>query len=147
MEKEKLKKMNPKQIATIAVAYLLDAEDERPEGTERFFKKLDEFQVSIAETHAAINEAEKSLRELKLQSNHLFGAVGSISELIAEDLPEDKIIEWAEKFEPPKQNRPMSNKRTVPPGNRSGNQIDLAGATAGTRSNIVTPPPGFNPNK
>ena len=146
MEKEKLEKMNPKQVANIAVAYLMDAKEERPEGTERFFKKLDEFQIAIAETHAAINEAEGSLRELKIQSNHIFGAVGSMSELIAEDLPKDKVIEWALKFEPPKQNRQMRSRQTVPPGNKSG-QIDLAGSTATTKPHIVTPPPGFNPKQ
>lgn len=141
MEKEELEKMDPKNVVHLAVGYLIKAKDERPENTERFFKKLDEYEISISETHAAINEAERSLRELKLQSNHMFGAVGSISELIAEDLPKDKIMEWALKFERPK-NRQMRNRPTAPPENKN---IDMAGSTAGTRKlNIAKPPSGFN---
>jgi len=126
MEKAQLERLNDSEKAKIAVAYLIKNKEEWPDGSERFFQKLEGYEKSASIIFGAMEEAKKSLMELQSKAEQLNGSIASVVELISEDLPKEKIHGWAEKFEIPKYNS------DIPAKNNQDDQqdIDMAGSTA-----------------
>ena len=112
----------------LAVAYLIRNESERPAETVELFKKLMTAETAAAETNKAIRITEESLNELGAKFNQAIGSLQTITELIGDLLPEEKVLEWCAKYEPPNKMPPMpsipGNKRIVTPGD-----VDMAGIT------------------
>ena len=136
MDEAILSKMEPVQKAKIAVAYLAKNKEERPEGMDKAFSKLEQFEISMREIMTAMNEARQAIKELQVRADQMYGSMEGIVELIAEDLPEDKVNEWCAKYEPPTQIPPGMRPRPTRPEEKP----DMAGSTA--HLNPVEVPPG-----
>jgi len=143
MDEAMLQGLQPLHRAKVAVAYLIQHKEERPEGSELLFEKLEKHELSMRSIMAAIEQAKSSLRELKSKSEQTVGAIESIADIIAETLPEDKVKEWIEKYEPPTQIPPgaeMAGKGPV----KKAEDVDMAGSTSGINPDPVQPPPDFS---
>lgn len=126
----------------ISVAYLMKAKDERPAGLDKFFDKLAVYENSMRELMDAKAQAENSLNEIYRSTEQMFGSINSVVEIIAEELPDDKVVEWASKYKPPVADPSMPGGREV----KRADPVDIAGATA-RQSNPIQTPPGFNPGE
>jgi len=126
MNKAKLEEMNDTQKARIAVAYLIKAKDERPEGLDKFFDKLSLYEKSMTEIMSAIKEAQNSIIELNRNHDQLLGSINSVVEIVSEELPKDKIDGWAKKFEMPMINPKTNDKTDL----KKTESIDMAGSTS-----------------
>jgi len=94
-------KLNQKQASSVAVAYLANHIEEAPDECKKLIKKLNEYEKSAQKINMAMKQAEASINALQNQGANLFGSISTIVELIADDLPEDKVFEWCEKYELP----------------------------------------------
>jgi len=112
--------LNPKRLS---VAYLLENQSEIPEGLEKFFRKLKSYEESMKEIIYAGQQAEKTLQELGSKRDQLFGSINSVTELIVDELPDDKCMEWAGKAE-------AILKRMSSSSSKNSEEIDLAGSTS-----------------
>lgn len=140
MDQSILATMSPEKRAKIAVGYLMGAVEERPEGSEILFTKLEGYNSSFGELMNAKQQAEKAIHEISIKTERLIGSIDSISEIVAETLPPEKVDEWCSKYvppgqpgeidsaEPPKQSKPVD----VAGGNQDKNpeSADMAGSTA-----------------
>lgn len=116
----------------IAVSHLIRAKEERPEGTEKLFGKLSTLENAAAQTSNAINATEQTLGELNQKFMQTIGSLQTITELIAEMLPEDKIQEWCEKYTPPNKMPQMPGSMSMPGKSKiiKPSPTDMAGITA-----------------
>jgi len=127
-------KLNKKK--RMAVSYLIQAKDERPEGLEKFFNTLDKYEGLIRELISAIQEAEKSLNELYKRREQMFGSITSIVDMVIDELPDDKCIEWAEKCNIPATDPSMPGRGPV----KQSPNVDMAGSTAKQSVTAQVPP-------
>ena len=110
----------------MAVAYLVQVKEERPGGLDKFFNMLDKYENLMRELVSAVQEAEKSLNELYKKREQMFGSITSIVDMIVDELPDDKCMEWASKCKIPTGDPSM-------PGNgpmKKIDDVDMAGSTA-----------------
>jgi len=115
------------QKKRMAVAYLIQAKDERPDGLEKFFDKLAVYENSMRELMEAGKEAENALNQLNTKTQQMFGSIDSVVSMIADELPDDKCLEWAEKFVPPTGMPAMAGGA---PMKRVDGSVDMAGSTS-----------------
>jgi len=148
MDKEMMEGLDIEKLSRIAVGYLLQHEDLRPVGTEKLFAKLIKYNDSMEGIMQAIEQAKRSVREMQTKAEQMFGSIESVVELIAEELPKDKVTEWCNKYEfsPKMTSMIKQRKRDVDvAGSAAKNQdklnapdgVDMAGSTA----KLQPPPP------
>lgn len=100
MKKAELEALDPGKVPKLAVAALSQNPDlPRPEGTEKLFKKLNSCENAMKTTMMAAEETKKTLDELQGRMDQTIGALTSVVELIADEIPEDQILDLAEKFD------------------------------------------------
>jgi len=131
IDKAAINQLPPEKKKVIAVSYLIRAKEERPEGTEKLFEKLAGLEKSANDTNAAIRNTEVSLNELNSRFMQIMGSLQTVTELIAEMLPDEKVNEWCDKYEPPK-NLPQMPSSVSMPGQRrvvNPGKADMAGVT------------------
>lgn len=129
-----LSKLNNKQIAHVAVGYLMQNPSQLPEELRPLAKKLRTKEIEMAEIYRAMKEAEQTIKTLQPKTDQLFGALGTISELISEGLPADKILEWAGKYDPKAAdiNKVPEPLDTTTPSAPKNGEMDIAGSTSKT---------------
>lgn len=123
--------MNKPELAQkkrLAVAYLVENKDERPESLKKFFDKLDLLEESSNKIMSAIKNAEASLNELYQKREQLVGSINAIVDMTADELPESECIEWAKKCRIPTVPQPG----IVPQKSEFKKQenLDIAGSTS-----------------
>jgi len=118
--------MNQKQAASIAVAYLVKHKEEAPKEAHKLLEKLVNYENAAKKTQMALRQAEEAINQLQVQDANIFGSISTVVELIAEDLPKDKVLEWCEKYEIPA-GMQMPSKATSAPKQQVP---DMAGHTA-----------------
>jgi len=132
MKKEELSLLPIERRKLIAVSYLIREISERPKETEKLFKKLETLERSATQTNAAMQQAEVTINELNNNFMKIIGSLQTITEIIAEMLPDEKIDEWCDKYTPPKNLPKIPGSQSIP-GNtkivRPGS-TDIAGVTA-----------------
>lgn len=132
MNKEALDAIPPEKRKFMAVSYLIREEKERPEGTEKLFEKLTKLETAATQTSSVISATEQSLAELNQRFMQTLGSLQTITELIADELPKEKIQEWCEKYTPPSKLPSMPGSMSMP-GNKKIIQpgpADIAGLSA-----------------
>ena len=118
---------NQQDPRRLAVAYLLSKKDERPDGLGKLFGKLEQYETSLKDIMEAGQQAEKTLHELGIKREQLFGSINSVTELILDDLPEEKCEEWSRKFQEIVNSSPqMAGASNV----EKPSDVDMAGSTA-----------------
>lgn len=126
-----MSKMDADKKKRTAVAYLLTHMDEVPEGSEKLFAKLKQLEKSANENVKAYKGAEQAMQQLQEQMSGIIGATNAVVEIVCEGLPEDKVGEWCDKYQPPQmQQRQQAQPKPEP---------DLAGSTAKTLPPIAPP--------
>jgi len=139
MDSKILATMDSEKKSRLAVAFLIANPGERPEGTGKLFEKLAKHEVSMNTMTAKMEEHKQQMQSLHDQLNNVGGAVSAIVELVAEDLPEDKVQEWCEKYELPTQNPGMPGQNEMPnAGNKS--MAGAAGKEGAVPPNSVAQP-------
>ncbi len=134
MDKAAIDSFTPEQRVKVAVAYLIRSKDERPEGLENLFGKLEICEQSAKATNMAISQGREALSHLETKFYHLMGSIDTLSDLIADGLKgidEKVILSWCEKYQMPA-NMPKMQPGVDIPGNAdvpAGN-IDIAGSTS-----------------
>jgi len=123
--------LNDTQKKMVAIAFLLDHPTQRPEGSGRFFDKIEKYESSANETNNAIRQAQKSIQELKQQLDQIVGSINAVSMLVAEELPEEKLKEWCMAFDLDENGQPAIKKQKPvgPP--------DIAGHTARNQKPLI----------
>jgi len=132
MEKDMLNAIPPENRGFIAVSYLIREKAERPEGTEALFEKLEKLENAATQSSVAISNTEHTLGELNQRFQQTIGSLKTITELIAEMLPKEKIDEWCAKYQPPNKMPAMPGQMSMP-GSKTIVQpgpADIAGITA-----------------
>jgi hypothetical protein len=124
MLKEQVDSLSGEQKALVSVAYLLANPDLQPEESKGLYKKLAEYDRNAKSIQDAINQARKSINELRPKFDQNVGAITAISSIIAQSIPEDKMEEYCLSFNMAEDS---SNKPADP---APSNVIDFAGATA-----------------
>jgi hypothetical protein len=117
-----------------AVAYLLTHMEEAPAGTEKLFNKLKQLEKSANENVKTFKNAEETIKGLQEQMNGIIGATNAIVEIVCGELPEEKIVEWCEKYQPPQMNMQPVNAPQI-----KNQSPDMAGITAKTLPPINPP--------
>jgi predicted transcriptional regulator len=92
--------MTVEEKRKLAVGYLVTHKEEMPEVSIHLFEKLEQYDTSASNTYRAIQEAKKSISDLSAKMQSLTGSIGTIVDLISENIPEDKVEEWSAKFDP-----------------------------------------------
>ncbi len=110
----------------MAVAYLAKNEDERPGGLEKFFKKLNDYNGFLRDVMMATKEAESSLNELYARKEQIIGSITSVVDMVVDELPDEKCIEWASKYNEPIADPSMPGSTQM----KKAEGIDMAGSTA-----------------
>jgi len=123
MDVSKIDLMNKKRAA---VGYLVQNKSKIPDGLEKFFDKLSRYENSLKDIVKAGQEAERTLNELNSRREQTFGSIASIVDIIADELPDDKCLEWSEKFEAPVHNSEHANSEQV----QRQEPVDMAGSTS-----------------
>jgi len=128
MHEEEIKNIPPEGRAQIAVAFLMKQKDERPEGSEFLFKKLEKFDESLRTIMTTMADMKETMRELYNKNENLQGSIAAVVELIVEGFIKDeaKIMDWCKRFDPPKNIDDLRPKRR----NETPAQPDIAGVTA-----------------
>jgi len=138
MDKVYVNSLPPEQRCKMAVAYLMRNKNEQPEELTKFFDKLEGYEKSAASTNFAIAQGREALSQLETKFYHLLGSIDTMSDVITEELKkesEDKINEWCEKYQPPKNmpniqpGEPQSGIDVSGHSNVPAN-VDIAGSTA-----------------
>jgi len=122
----------------VAVAYLVAHMDEVPGDLTKLFTKLKGYETGVMNANGALKQAKQTIQTLQDQFKELLVSVNTVVELIADELPQDKVAEWCDKYEQPKdpvQAQPPVQAKVEP-------TIDMAGATAKT-----LPPLNLKPGK
>jgi len=132
MNKDDFMKLPIEKRRLIAVSHLVREKSERPEDTAKLFQKLETTERAAAQTNSAIQQAEASLNELSSNFMRTIGSLQTITELIAEMLPEEKIDEWCAKYVPPKNVPNMPTMPSMPGGGKiiQPGPSDMAGITS-----------------
>jgi hypothetical protein len=124
MNENQYASLDPKQRKLVATAFLMSRPELRPEGSQMLFTKLEAYDASGRNVSSAIHDAQKSIQQLRQQMNQLVGSINTITEIIAEQLPDDKIQEWCMAYnldeQLPKAAEAIKGKETP----------DIAGSTA-----------------
>ena len=126
MLKEQFDRLSDEQKALISVSYLLSHPDIRPEESQKLFKKLEIYDKNAQNIQEAINQAKKSINELRPKFEQVVGAITAISSVIADTIPEDKIEGYCLSFELPEN----TNSNIAPVISKNNDAPDFAGATA-----------------
>lgn len=122
--------LNNSQKKMVAVAFLMDKPELRPDTTVRFFNKLLAYEGSAVQIDKAMRQAQKSIQDLRKQLDQIVGSINAVSGLIAEELPDENLKEWCMQFE-------LDENGSVPVKNQKVNEApDIAGSTA---RNIKSP--------
>lgn len=82
-----------------AVAYLAGNVDEQPEELKGLFEKLKGYEEEISKLSSSIQEAENAVKQMAKQIDLKVGSIEGLADAITTMLPEDRISEWAEKFD------------------------------------------------
>ena len=120
MKKEDFDKLPAERRKTLACIYLLKNKQERPEGNDRLFDKLEKCDNAIRSNMSIINEAQQAIDELNQKNMGIMGSIDTIVELISDGMTEEQIEMFCMKYEPP-------TRVTAP---RVNPNIDIAGSTA-----------------
>jgi len=112
--------------------------DEVPSDLSKLFTKLKGYEAGVMNTNNALKQAKQSIQELQNQFKELLVSVNTVVEMIVDDLPNDKIAHWCEKYEAKDPNAVV----TTPPVRAKTEEVDMAGVTAKT-----LPPPVLHPQK
>ena len=128
MLKEQLDKLSNEQKSLMSVSYLLSNPDLRPEESKGLFKKLEVYDENAQNIQEAINQAKKSINELKPKFDQVIGAITAISGVIAELIPQDKLEEYCLAFDLPD----GINLNKTPTIKKVDEAPDFAGSTAKT---------------
>lgn len=111
----------------VAIAYLVAHIDEVPQDLAKLFAKLKGYESGVTNTTRALQEAKKSIQALQEQFKELLVSVNTVVEMIADDIPEDKVLGWCEKYEPQKNQNTVV---TTPKQPVQASEVDMAGSTA-----------------
>lgn len=133
MDKAIIDNLTQEQRVKMAVAYLLRHKDERPEGLEGFFKKLEVCEESARATNMAIGKSREALSHLETKFYHLMGSIDTLSELISEQLSleaENNVQAWCEKYQPPAVLPNMEPGVDMTGNANISANVDIAGTTA-----------------
>jgi len=125
MTEQEYNQLEEKQKQMVATAFLMDHPDQRPEGSKRFFDKLDAYDESARRINEGIKQAQKSAQELGKQLNQVVGSINAISNLIFEELPAERVKEWCLQFDMEEAKKQVE--KTMP---KPQSTPDIAGHTA-----------------
>jgi hypothetical protein len=124
MLKEQLARMSDEQKSLVSVAYLMSHPDKQPEELKKLFAKLSNYDSIANNINDAINQAKKSINELKPKLDQTIGSITALSGIIAESMPKDNIEEYCLAYDIPQ----VLNEAIAP--KVPDNTVDFAGATA-----------------
>jgi signal transduction histidine kinase len=124
MLKEQFNRMSVEQKSLVAVAYLMSNSDKQPEELKKLFLKLINYDKIANNINEAINQAKKSINELRPKLEQTIGSITALSGVIADSMPMEHLEEYCLAYDMPQAVNDIV--RTVAPENT----VDFAGATA-----------------
>lgn len=140
------KKLN--QMKRSAILYLMANKSEIPNGMGKALNKLSGYEREINDVITKGAEAEKLMNDMIQEKIRISGCISSIVDLVIDDIPDDKAVEWGEKGEEiflqrqrsqqsMSQQSPQQQPQHQPTPNPEDDSIDIAGSTSNKAAEII----------
>ena len=126
MNSEQLSRFNENQRSLIAVAYLLSNKESQPENLKSMFLKLESYDTTAREIQNNLKQHQKAMQSLRSSMDQILGSITTVSEIIGDQLPKDKVQEFCALYTPP--NEVLSEMQNTPA--QVEESFDMAGSTA-----------------
>jgi uncharacterized coiled-coil protein SlyX len=90
--------MAVKSDQRVAVAYLVQHPEERPEESKKLLERIVVYDRQVTELNRAINDAASAIEKMQEQFNKCLGGMSAMVDLVAESIPDYQAKVWADKY-------------------------------------------------